>query len=222
MSTAQGSSKIRHKSKGEQTKGLILAAAIKVLARNGIKGTTHRAIALEANIQLSLTTYYFKDINQLVHEAFTLNSANVTAKAGAAWKLAFQLIESYSKTELRRVSTREALSDKLSAMSSAYLADQITKQPTELAVEQLLFTEIQITPELRSLAKQHKTLLLSPFIKLCRYFNKQDPELNADIMLTMYKQIEYRNLADDFDEQKREEINQVTQRIIRWIMGLKS
>ena len=50
---------VRRRSKGEKTREKILLSAIEVLGLNGIKGTTHRAIASHADLQLSLTTYYF-------------------------------------------------------------------------------------------------------------------------------------------------------------------
>lgn len=48
---------VKKRSKGEITREKILIAAIDILALNGIKGTTHRAIASHADLQLSLTTY---------------------------------------------------------------------------------------------------------------------------------------------------------------------
>jgi len=217
----QDKSTTKHRTKGEQTKKLILNAAIEVLAQNGIKGTTHRAVANQANIQLSLTTYYFKDIHELVHQAFQLNSEQVTEEAGSAWRKAFQLLDDYDKTSLRKVSVREKLCAELAQISTQYLTAKIINQPVSLAVEQLLFTEIQVTPALRALARQHKELLITPFIRLCRYFNKQDPETTADIMLTMFTQLEYRNLPLASESIDEEEIRAVTRRLIAWMMGLK-
>ncbi|MCJ8295598.1 MAG: TetR family transcriptional regulator, partial [Colwellia sp.] len=71
---------VKRRSKGERTRERILIAAIEVLALNGIKGTTHRAIARHAQLQLSLTTYYFKDIQELIHQAFKLNSERIISR----------------------------------------------------------------------------------------------------------------------------------------------
>lgn len=221
MSLVVENNLVKPKSKGEQTKELILEAAIQVLATHGIKGTTHRAIASQANIQLSLTTYYFKDIQALIHQAFVLNSIHVTHDGGLAWKKAFEYIECYDKASLRKVATKEQICDVLAKMSAQYLVKQIIEQPTALSVEQLLFTEIQVTPALRDLAQQHRKLLMAPFIRLCCYFNKHDPHINADIMLTLFQQIEYRNLAIASAEIDKDEIKALTRRIIAWVIGLK-
>ena len=64
---------INRRAKGEQTRNKILEAAIEVIAKLGVKGTTHRAVALQADTQLSLTTYYFKDIKDFPTEIVTTN-----------------------------------------------------------------------------------------------------------------------------------------------------
>ena len=63
MSTTNEQTIKKRRSKGERTKHLILESAIAILAKQGIKGATHRAIASHANIQLSLTTYYLSLIH---------------------------------------------------------------------------------------------------------------------------------------------------------------
>ncbi|MDO6446192.1 TetR family transcriptional regulator [Colwellia sp. 1_MG-2023] len=221
MTVLKDKALVKRRSKGELTRNQILNAAIEVLATQGIKGTTHRAIATQAQLQLSLTTYYFKDIKELVHEAFVLSSTQTVSRAGAAWLPAFNLLDSYTKTQLKKVALRTELAEKLSEMATSYLYTKIKDHPTELAIEQLLFTEIQITPKLRELAQIHKQALITPFIQLCSYFNDEYAELDADIMLTIFTQLEYRNLVLPVDEIDVNNIHQTVERIINWIMQLK-
>lgn len=212
---------VKRRSKGEQTRNQILNAAIEVLATQGIKGTTHRAIATQAQLQLSLTTYYFKDIKELVHEAFMLSSTQTVSRAGAAWLPAFDVLDSYTRTELKKVALRKELAETLSKMATNYLHTKIKDHPKELAIEQLLFTEIQITPKLRELAKTHRQALILPFIQLCSYFNEDTATLDADIVLTIFTQLEYRNLVVPVDEIDVDNIHQTVERLIYWIMQLK-
>jgi len=221
MSLLQENLPIKRRSKGEQTRIQILNAAIEVLAQQGIKGATHRAIALKAEIQLSLTTYYFKDIQELVHQAFQLSSSQTLFRIENVWQMAFDLIESYDKTSLRKVAVKEELRDSLAELATQYLHNKIIEQPVALAVEQLLFTEIQISPALRQLANSHRQALLQPFIQWCRYFNKYNPQVDADIMLTMFTQLEYRNLSVDTEFIDIDEIKAITTRTIGIAMNLK-
>jgi AcrR family transcriptional regulator len=211
---------VKRRSKGEKTREKILIAAIEVLALNGIKGTTHRAIASHANLQLSLTTYYFKDIQALIHQAFKLNSDHILARADTILSTAFTLITTIEKKELRKVAVRESLCQQLSEMTCVHLIDNIKHKAISLAVEQLMLTEIQITPELRLLAQEHELAQIVPYEELCRFFNKENPELDAKIMYTVFSQLQYSQLAKQVNIDS-ELIQQTTRRIIAWIMSLK-
>lgn len=222
MSEAVAKSPVKRRSKGEQTRLQILEAAVNVLARNGIKGTTHRAIANEAQLQLSLTTYYFKDIQELVHEAFILSSSNTIANAGLAWTQTFELLDSYTKTKLKRVSTRQELAKTLTQIATSYCVNKIKENSVDLAVEQLLFTEIQITPQLRALAANHREALLAPFTKLCSYFNPEQADIDGDIMLTVFTQLEYRHLTLLTDEIDEDYIKARIARIVNSVLQVKT
>ncbi len=220
MSAVKEPTSVKRRTKGENTRKLILNSAIRILALHGIKGTTHRAVAANANIQLSLTTYYFKDIQELIYEAFLLSSQKTNEIISPTWTAAFELIESYDKTSLRKVTVKQELCQKLADLSAHYFHHRIVNDPIELSVEQLMFAEAQFIPKLDEVVKQHQNTLLAPCIKLCRYFNKQTAEVDADIMLTMFRQLEYRNLylGEAIDV---ENIKAVTHRMFSLLMRLK-
>jgi DNA-binding transcriptional regulator YbjK len=51
---------------------VILEATLRVIARRGADGATHRAVAAEAGVPLASTTYHFASKDALVHEALEL------------------------------------------------------------------------------------------------------------------------------------------------------
>lgn len=214
------STQIKRRTKGEKTRERILLAAIEVLALNGVKGTTHRAIASHAELQLSLTTYYFKDIQELIHQAFKLNSYQILSRADTILGTAFTLITKIEKKELRKTAVREVLCQQLTDVTSHHLIDNIKHQAISLAVEQLMLTEIQVTPELRLLIQEHELAQLVPYEQLCGFFNKVNPELDAKIMYTVFSQLQYSQLANQINIDN-ELIQQTTHKIIAWIMSLK-
>lgn len=58
----------------------IVDAAVRVIARDGISGLTHRAAAAEAGVPLGLTTYYFSDKNELARIALEQARASFIAR----------------------------------------------------------------------------------------------------------------------------------------------
>ena len=184
----------KRRSKGERTKHLILESAIAVLAAQGIKGATHRAIASHANIQLSLTTYYFKDIQELVRQAFELNAANIIHNIAEQWQPIIDLVDGLSKADLRRVSVRVELREKLTPLISNMITANISNNPQQLIVEKQLFSEMHVTPELVFISQQLQLAQLQPCLQLCQYFAQDDIEINAEILLSQIQNTGYRQL----------------------------
>ena len=57
---------------GVDNRQRILEAALEVIRTKGVDGLTHRAIAAQAGVSLGLTTYYFKDLEEIIEESFDL------------------------------------------------------------------------------------------------------------------------------------------------------
>ena len=220
LTEMQGHLPVKKRSKGEITREKILIAAIEVLALNGIKGTTHRAIASHADLQLSLTTYYFKDIQELIHQAFRLNSNRILSRTGTILKEAIVVITTVEKKELRKTAVKEKLCQQLSEITTGHIIANIKQHAISLAVEQLMLTEIQLTPQLRSLIQEHELTQLVPYQQLCQFFNKVNPELDAKIMYTLFSQLQYGQLTTLINIDNKL-IGQTTHRIFTWVMALK-
>lgn len=54
-----------------QRRKAILEATLRLIVKEGIRGIRHRAVAKEAAVPLAATTYYFKDLDDLISDAFT-------------------------------------------------------------------------------------------------------------------------------------------------------
>ncbi|OUS29132.1 hypothetical protein A9Q98_06630 [Thalassotalea sp. 42_200_T64] len=212
---------INRRAKGEKTRHKILTAAIKVIARSGIKGTTHRAVALQAETQLSLTTYYFKDIKELIREAISLSSEIILASSRDELSEVFNILDSLDAASLRKISTKEKIGEQLSHIAASHMYDNIVHRSTGLAVEQIFFTEMLYSEELKDLANQHISALLAPFTRIASYFNKVDPEIDGELTLIAITRIQYKYLATPKEEVKFDDIHKLIRRQISWLLGIK-
>lgn len=212
----------KRRSKGEQTRELILDGALRVIAREGLRGITHRAVAAEAGVQLSLTTYYFKDIGSLIQETFELFCARSRPTNEQIWGEIFTYLDSFSSTELRKTAVREAIATHLSQRATEILLAGIIDNPVGLAVEQIFFTTVLQSPSLRELASVHRQTLLAPLVEICRRFNKRDPELDAQLLLDTMTRLEYEALAVGLDTVDKDRMRRLLRRQIGWALGLKS
>lgn len=211
---------IKRRSKGQLTREKILISAIEVLAFNGVKGTTHRAIATHAGLQLSLTTYYFKDIQELIHQAFKLNSVRILSRSDKTLEAGFIAITKIEKKELKKAATKQKLCEQLSDIASQHLINNIKNHAISLAVEQMMFTEVQISPKLRLLSQEHELSQLAPYEHMCGFFNKYTPELDAKIIYSVFAKLQYEQLTNKIDINYTL-IQTTTRRLFGWIMAVK-
>ncbi|MEU0373241.1 TetR family transcriptional regulator [Streptomyces sp. NPDC006283] len=57
----------------------IIAAALDLIAEEGVAGTSHRKVAARAGVPLGSMTYHFQGMDELLREAFTSFSATMVA-----------------------------------------------------------------------------------------------------------------------------------------------
>jgi DNA-binding transcriptional regulator YbjK len=69
----------------EQRRQQILDAAMRIVVRDGVRGVRHRAVAAEAGVPLSATTYYFKDIEDLLTDTFAQYVERSAAYMAKLW-----------------------------------------------------------------------------------------------------------------------------------------
>ncbi len=81
--------------RGVQKKRELLQAVLRLVAREGVRAVTHRAVAAEAETSLRSTTYYFATKEDMIREAFrffvarSLERVEDTTKVAAAQELDF-------------------------------------------------------------------------------------------------------------------------------------
>jgi len=218
---SQASSTRRRSTRGEQTRNRILEATLATIAELGLRGVTHREVARRADVQLSLTTYYFSDIEELIREAFVLFSTQSRPGYEEAWTGIFDFLESFPRSELRRTEVKERVCEGLSQRATDYLVTQIMEKPIGLAVEQTFFTAARLSPELQAIADEHRANLLKPLVSLCSTFNRSDPEIDAELLLDVITTLEYAAMSMPEDNIDTQRLHRLIRRQVGWAIGLR-
>lgn len=206
--------------RGEQTRAQILAAVMAVVARDGVRGVTHRAVAEQAGVNLSLTTYYFVDRYDLVACAFQAFVDQVHTELEGAWDDAFRQLARLAAGGAGRA-TRARMRDYVARRITTYVWAKVTDQPLGLAVEHHFLFEALVDPRLNELAQAHRERLLRPLARLCELFGSPDPALDADLLLGTILRIEYESLLQPPGPAGRRRLRRSIHRLVGWIAGLQ-
>lgn len=181
----------------EQRRLAILQAALVVLVRDGVRGVRHRAVAKEAGVPLSATTYYFKDIHDLVADAFTLfTSETLQTLIDPFWSRVNEWIKSYPiDTRSHPVLIQEVI-DHMAAMGANYIITRVHEHRDNVILEHAFWYAALADERLKGMAMQHGSRLLGNFMQILQYVGARDIELGARSLLSTVRRLEYEGMLD--------------------------
>lgn len=185
-----------HRSGSEQRRKAILDAALAIIIKDGIRAVRHRAVAREADVPLSATTYYFKDIGELIADTFTLFAErSITQYIQPFRDQAFELISGYDAQALKHPQRREMLIEELSDIVTTFILDEAKLRRGQLVAEQAFFQEAARDHRLRDLADAYQQQHMNALVVACQQFGSSNPELDAEFMLMTINAMEQRLLV---------------------------
>lgn len=188
----------------EQRRRLILEAALRIVIREGVRGIRHRAVAKEADVPLAATTYYFKDIQELINDTFTLYAEQALEVVNQfAMRLYEPLSGGEGKSFVEAMVSSEDMSEIIADNMTQYVVEQITQHRESLIAEQAFRYEAILSPHLRKLGQVHKVALMKKLTDLLEMMKSPSPEADAAIVISVLHRIEYEGLlveAGELDE----------------------
>ena len=149
--------------RGERRRDAILEAALRVIAKRGVASVTHRAVATEAGVPLSSTTYYFESLDDLLEGAlFRFVSAETERLAAAAELLEGRELEPLEAARLFRAELEET------SVAQFELYLEVSRRPLlrEVARRCLDLYEAAAEAALRATGAEHPEAYARAFVAL--------------------------------------------------------
>jgi len=206
-------------SKGEKTRLNILRATLRVIASAGRSGVTHRAVAKEAGVSLSLTTYYFKDLSELLIDAFRLYKEELHQQLAPIF-LVYQedvsLLQQYRQQGDHEGAERAvtAIVDQL----SDFVFTQVESDPQGLMVEMSFFFDMHMPENFRQAAYQLRQRFVDDLAELCEGIGSDDPTADAEIIIGTIQRLQYEALSVP-GYTSPDKVRQQLRRVLRMLWG---
>ncbi len=186
------------RAKSEHRRRLILEAALRIVAREGVRGIKHRAVAREAGVPLASTTYYFKDIEELISDAFNLFAEKSKAKLEFFYSELNRTVARYDLDEVRQSPEKlRQLADDMIEMGVRYLVAQVKFRSEDLLSEQAFLLESVRDDRLKVLARTYKEVWLAGLVDFLRKLGSESPEADAAIIMGTVANMEYEGALND-------------------------
>ena len=190
----------------EQRRRIILEAALRIVVRDGVRGVRHRAVAREAEVPLSATTYYFKDISDLITDTFTLFVEMGAEKFKAFWeesdsKLqeALALLGGQDSASLSQ-EVRLVFVERMVDLAVHYIVTQLREHRDYLIAERSFQLECLRNENLRPVAFNHQSYLLNSLESFFRRVGSEQPDIDAQLFSAVIMQVEYQCMVQPGDE----------------------
>ena len=187
--------RVAKRSDSRERRRRILEATLRIIARDGIRGVRHRAVAQEADVPLAATTYYFKDIDDLITDAFNLFAENTLASTRQLEESSFGALRSLSAEELESAEVRQLLVDALTDFVVQHIEEQVGDRDMRL-LESAFRHESLRNPKLAQIARLPRQQMLQTITDFFTLLASPDPEANAHLVMAIILHLEYEALID--------------------------
>jgi DNA-binding transcriptional regulator YbjK len=206
----------------EQRRRLILEAALRIVIREGVRGIRHRAVAKEADVPLAATTYYFKDIQELINDTFTFYAEQALEVVN---QFSMRLYEPISgadgKSFIDVIANANGMLEIIADNMTQYVVEQITDHRDALVAEQAFRYEAILSPYLRKLGQEHKQALMQKLVNLMQLIQSPSALEDANIIIAVIHRIEYEGLLVEPDQLNRDEIRATLLRQLTLMFTIK-
>lgn len=191
----------------EQRRLAILQAALRVMVRDGVRGVRHRAVAQEANVPLSATTYYFKDIHDLLADALTLYAKEVMDNVvNPFWvkvrEWLFVTYPLYSGINWR--DELPVIIDYVVGLAVDETIDRLNNQRERLLTEQSFWYAVLQDERLHALALDYSASVRRDATQMLTFIGVERPAEAARLLLMTIRQLEVEGLLQPVGSYDRE------------------
>ncbi len=181
----------------------ILEATLRLIVREGMRGVRHRAIAEEAGVPLAATTYYFKDLSDLIADAFNLYAEDTLRDSERLEESSLEALEQFSGEELKTKAVRTQLARTLGRHLAAHIRSQVAQRDDRI-LEHAFSNEALRNEKLAAISRLPRARTLAAIAGFLTRCGSDDPEADAQIMFGFVLSLEYQLLLGVIDEKQVE------------------
>ena len=203
----------------EQRRQAILDASMRIIVRDGVRAVRHRAVAAEASVPLSATTYYFKDIDDLITDTFAQFVERSAGFMADFWGSVQGLVETLVSRLDGSTEVRQQVADEIAEFATQYIQSQLQERREHLIAERAFLLESLLNPRLYGLAQAHRQILLQGVTHFFEILGSSRPQEDGELLTALILQMEYRGLLDGVEPEDRQAMLAIFKRYIDLALG---
>lgn len=199
---------------GQRRRRQIIEATLQLIARDGVRAVRHRAVAAEAGVPLAATTYYFRDMGQLLRDSFAYFAVQRAAAVTAVRATIAEHLQAARETA--GPDAAEQLAERVSTALADYVLGQAGARD-DRAIELAFRHEARRDAGLRALSLEQERQFAADIESLLQRVGSADAFADAQITLGVIYRLEAEAAFSDLSEA---EVRRIVARHVHHLMGL--
>lgn len=205
----------------EQRRRAILEAALRIVVRDGVRAIRHRSVAKEAEVPLAATTYYFKDIQELISDTFMLYAEKAQSMVNVFSRKMYEPLENADGKKLAELTTGPKLVEVIVDQLLAFVLEK-TLHSREMAVADQAFRyEALLNDSLRGLANSHAQAMEQKLVDFLNLVHSSHPKEDAQILVSTLRRVEYEALLRNPEDVDQERMRYLLERQVSLILKIE-
>ncbi len=206
----------------EQRRRTILEAALRIVVKEGVRGIRHRSVAKEAGVPLAATTYYFKDIQELICDTFILYAEKARENVNRFAKKMYEPLENADGKKLAELTTGPRLVQVISEQLTGYVTDRLVNDREGLVIDLAFHYEAVMSEPIRPLAQAYDEQLESRLIEFLNLVHSSHPKEDAKMLVSTLRRAEYEALLRPKDDLNSASIFTLIERQVSLILKIEA
>jgi DNA-binding transcriptional regulator YbjK len=176
-------------------------------------------VAAEAGVPLSATTYYFKDIDDLLTDTFAQYVERSAEYMAKLWNNNEGLLREMVVSGDGSPESRSQLADDIARLMADYVHRQLVNRREHLMAEQAFRQEALLNPGLAILVRSHQQILLQGTCQLFQVLGSREPQQDAKVLTAIIGRMEYQGLLNDAEPLAEEDMLGILTRYMHLVLA---
>ncbi|WP_204114434.1 TetR/AcrR family transcriptional regulator [Shimia biformata] len=207
--------------KGERTRRKILTATLEIVARKGVNGVTHRAVARRAGVSLSTTTYHFDNLEDMLVKAWDMIETVWADKLEETLHAFIQRVDTSGLSPTSSLAFREGLRDELAYLAIHYLHNPTPDRRIRLMAEMRFTYEAGHLVELQERMDTYRNAVIARLRVLPEKAGSETPDLDASILFDAVQTMQFRALTHPIEAHRHYLLARV-RRYLGWFLNCQA
>jgi len=205
---------------GLERRQQILDATLRIIVREGMRGVRHRAVAAEASVPLAATTYYFRDIEDLITAAFLDWARRNAVYPGNFRQACVQCVEDTVGAGDHSSAARRKLVDSIVELAADYVVEQVTTYREHRIIELAFQHEAYGNEKLKAVVQEQHELSLHDLEAFYAAVCSPNPGADASITYGLMLRIEQDLFMRGTDQNSRASVVLVFRHLIESLLDI--